>query len=202
MRKLKVFFKRWWLMIIIGLLSIVLGIDCIANPLLTAELASTLIIAFFIAQGVMDILFILIFRKGLPAWGWNLLGAIAFVIMGISIAGTPGSKEALMLILFGSGFILEAAHTISLALVLKRSFVKEWFLVFVFGILTFIMAIILMINPTATFLTIGFMAGFELLSTGISLITTGIFMSKVNSAIKKAEELQGINQDPVEKIEG
>lgn len=176
--------KKWWIVLVLGVLSLAFGCYCVANPALAAEAFSGLIIAYFIASGIVEAAAILYFRNLIPAWGWNFAGALLSVILGILVATTPGSKELLMLMLFASAFFMEAANKISLSFMMKRTGIAHWLLVLLSGILTAVMAGILVAEPAVTFLSIGVLLGCSFIFNGVGGIIASIAMSKANAVLK------------------
>jgi len=96
--------RKWrafvWQAVLAGV-YIVAGIALLANPVLGLVALSTLLIAFFLAEGVVEIGMGLGSRAHV---GWGSLvasGLLSLVIAGLLIAGLPGSLLWAVGILFG-----------------------------------------------------------------------------------------------------
>ena len=175
--------KKWWLALIIGILSLILGFIVVANPGRGIEFAKILVIIDFIAVGVISIISVIARRKEIPAWGWNLAGSIILLILGIVIAVTPFLPELIMMFMFTFGFLIKGIQGIFQAFDLKKQGVPGWGWPLAFSILVVIVGIMLVANPLAAFLSIDLLVAIGLIVFGISMISTAIAMSKAKSAI-------------------
>ena len=175
--------KKWWLALIIGILSLILGFIVVANPGRGIEFAKILVIIDFIAVGVISIISVIARRKEIPAWGWNLAGSIILLILGIVIAVTPFLPELVMMFMFTFGFLIKGIQGIFQAFDLKKQGVPGWGWPLAFSILVVIVGIMLVANPLAAFLSIDLLVAIGLIVFGISMISTAIAMSKAKSAI-------------------
>ena len=175
--------KKWWLALIIGILSLILGFIVVANPGRGIEFAKILVIIDFIAVGVISIISVIARRKEIPAWGWNLAGSIILLILGIVIAVTPFLPELIMMFMFTFGFLIKGIQGIFQAFDLKKQGVPGWGWPLAFSILVVIVGIMLVANPLAAFLSIDLLVAIALIVFGISMISTAIAMSKAKSAI-------------------
>lgn len=189
--------KKWWLALIIGILSLILGFIVVANPGRGIGFAKIFVIIDFIAVGVISVISVIARRKEIPAWGWNLAGAIILLILGIVIAVTPGLPEMIMMFMFTFGFLLKGIQGIFQAFEFKKEGVPGWGWTLAFSILVVILGIMLVANPLAAFLSIDLLVAIALIAFGISMISTAIAMSKAKSAIDM--EVKEYN-DAVDKI--
>ena len=82
----------WW-SLFSAILGIVVGVMLIGWPVRGAFSLTFLLIAFFIIEGVLSVMFALDHRKELPgAWGWMLASGIVDLILAtVILAGLPGT---------------------------------------------------------------------------------------------------------------
>lgn len=177
--------KKWWLVLIIGIISVILGINILVNPAIGFETVRLIIVIDFIAMGITELVAVITFRREIPAWGWNLVAAALDVILGVFIAAVPGLSESLLLALFSVGFVFEGIMVLSGAFALKSIHVKGWGWNLALGILTIIVGFACAANPIISFMAIGTIAGITMLVVGCALTVLSIRMSKAKALIDR-----------------
>ena len=183
--RIKNFLKKWWIILIIGIISVILGILMIANPGKGFNFARIIVLIDYLAIGITGVATTIARRDEIPAWGWNLVGSILILLMGIIVAVVPGMSQTLLLIMFITGFILQGISGIFAAIALKKAGTPNWGWSLAFAILTVIVGIMLMINPLVAALSIGILVAVEMFSFGISMILLSIRLSKIKGAIDR-----------------
>ena len=92
----------WW-SLISAVLAIVVGGMLVAEPIRGSVSLTLLLIAFFIIEGVVSVMFALDHRKELPgAWGWMLAsGVVDLALATMILAGLPGTAVWVIGLLVG-----------------------------------------------------------------------------------------------------
>ena len=188
MTKIMETLKKWWLVLILGIISIGLGIWALANPGAGFSAVSLIVAIDFIVVGVFSVAYVIANRDIIPAWGWDLVAAIIILLLGIAVAAIPGLSESIAIWLFTFGFIFKGIFSIFKAFTFKSEGVKGWGWVLALGIITLILGIMLIVNPIVSALSIDLLAAFGMFSFGISMIVTSIQMSKAKSTIESFKE--------------
>jgi uncharacterized membrane protein HdeD (DUF308 family) len=82
----------WW-SLLSAILAIVVGALLVINPVRGAFSLTFVLIAFFVLEGILSVMFALEHRKELPrAWGWMLAsGIVDLALATIIFAGLPGT---------------------------------------------------------------------------------------------------------------
>jgi uncharacterized membrane protein HdeD (DUF308 family) len=107
----------WW-SLISAALGIVAGIVLLAAPLAGAVSLTLVLIAFFLVEGAVSIMFALDHRREMSGrWGWMLVSglidlALAFMILG----GLPGTAAWALGLLVGINMVFGGAALIGMAL--------------------------------------------------------------------------------------
>ena len=107
----------WW-SLISAALGIVVGLLLLARPLGGALSLTLLLIAFFIVEGAVSIMFALDHRRELSGqWGWMLLSGIIDLALAMMIfAGLPSTAAWALGLLVGINMIFGGAALIAMAL--------------------------------------------------------------------------------------
>lgn len=69
-------------MFVIGLLTLICGVAMLANPIFASGLMTILLTAYFIIDGIFEIIAGLMIRP-LAAWGWLIFGGIISLLLGV-----------------------------------------------------------------------------------------------------------------------
>ena len=107
----------WW-SLISAILAIVVGVMLIGWPVRGAFSLTFLLIAFFIIEGVVSVMFALDHRKELAgAWGWMLAsGIVDLVLATIILAGLPGTAAWAIGLLVGINLTFGGVALVAMAL--------------------------------------------------------------------------------------
>ncbi|MDO4938681.1 MAG: DUF308 domain-containing protein [Lachnospiraceae bacterium] len=180
--------KQWWLVLILGIISVILAFILIANPGTGFNMVRIIGVINFITIGILGIVSTIARRKEIPAWGWNLVGCILILLLGIFVACNPLLSDLVLIYMFTFAFIFEGVNGIFGAFSLKDQGVKGWGWSLAFAIITVILGILLVGRPLIAALSIDIIAAAAMLSFGISMIVLSIQMSKAKATIEKAVE--------------
>jgi uncharacterized membrane protein HdeD (DUF308 family) len=107
----------WW-SLISAALGIVVGLLLLARPLGGALSLTLLLIAFFIVEGAVSIMFALDHKRELSGqWGWMLLSGIIDLALAMMIlAGLPSAAAWVLGLLVGINMIFGGAAMIAMAM--------------------------------------------------------------------------------------
>ena len=184
--------KKWWIVLIIGIASLVLGIALAVHPGSGFEVARIVVVVNYLVLAAAAIAVIVARRDEIPAWGWDLAGAILLFALGVAAALTPGVSEGFLIALFIMGFLIEGISGISGSVALKRLGIPGWGWSMAFAVITVVVGVMLIVNPLAAVLSIDILVAAAMISFGISMIIISYKLSKIkgglNVAVKKAED--------------
>ncbi len=104
------------LQVLLAIVYLVAGIGLMANPLLGLTTLTILLIAYFVADGIVEIVMGLRLRPE-ANWGWLVVsGALAFVVAGLLIASFPSSALWAVGLLFGVNLLMSGLSMIMVAM--------------------------------------------------------------------------------------
>lgn len=180
--------KYWWILPIIGLISIFLGFWCIMNPLSTLTIIGALFIAGFIVTGIFEIIFAVSNRDTLKGWGWTLASGIVDLIFGFLLIAIPAATITALLFFVGFWVMFQSIWLIGSSIDLQRSGVKGWGWTLASGILGLIFAFILIANPTFAAGFIIYLFALSLFMHGVTRIYQGFKLRNLHKEVEELEE--------------
>jgi uncharacterized membrane protein HdeD (DUF308 family) len=112
----------WW-SLLSAVLATAAGLNLLIQPAGGAFSLTLLLIAFFVIEGVVSIMYALEHRRELSSrWEWMLVsGIIDLVLAGIIFAGLPGTAAWALGVLVGVNMIFGGTALIAMALHARRS---------------------------------------------------------------------------------
>lgn len=159
--------KRSVLSVIVGIVSIIVGVWCIFTPANTLAALTLLFIIGFFAAGILDIsLAVTTFRY--PGWGWRLFAGIIDILLGIWLCAMPGA-EAATVVVYVVGFyiffysamgIVESVH-------LSRYGISGWGWMLFFNIVGVVTSFLFLISPIFGGVFVSWLVGLSFISYGI-----------------------------------
>ena len=107
----------WW-SLLSAILAIAAGVVLLISPVRGAISLTFLLIAFFVIEGVITIMYALEHRRELTGqWGWMLFSGIVDLVLAVLIfAGLPGSAAWALGLLVGINMLFGGSAMIAMAL--------------------------------------------------------------------------------------
>lgn len=178
------FFKKLkWDGVIISCLTIVLGILCVAMP---STSATALCYIFGGALLIMGITFLVRYFAVERLLGSPMLiTAVVMTMCGLFCIVYPGTVQGILTVLFGVFILVDSINTMTDSIILARTKVKGWFVMFLLSLLTACLGVAIMFS---TFDAVMIFAGVSLIFEGVKdLVLIFTFGKKVKDAKKKIE---------------
>lgn len=180
--------KYWWISPIIGIIAIILGVLCLANPLTTLSMLAILFVAGFLASGIIEIIFAISNREVINGWGWTLASGIISVLFGLILLTMPIETITVLLFFVGFWAMFQSIWAIGSSIELQKSGVKGWGWILAFGIIGLIFSFILITNPLFAAGFIIYLFAFILLTYGFVRIFYGFKLRSIHKELEKAEK--------------
>lgn len=125
----------------------------------------------------MELHFINSIRNSIKHWYIPLLVGLFFVIISIIVFSSPLSSLITLAMLFSLSFILGGLSEVIFSIA-NRKGMHNWGWSLVFGIITFVVGILLFINPALSISVLAFYVGFIMMFRSISAISFAIDIKK------------------------
>ena len=112
----------WW-SLLSAIVAIAAGVLLLYQPITGALSLTFVLIAFFVIEGIVTIMYALDHRAQLPSrWGWMLAsGIVDLILAGIIFAGLPGTAAWALGLLVGINMVFGGTAMIGMALAAKKS---------------------------------------------------------------------------------
>jgi uncharacterized membrane protein HdeD (DUF308 family) len=114
------FVPGWkWLRVILGVLFLIGGILCFANPFQTFGILSLFIGWYLLIKGTFEIIFSIAARHEIELWGLLLAAGILEAVIGVWALGYPGRSAWLLVLWVGIGAAIRGVTEIVTAFQLR-----------------------------------------------------------------------------------
>lgn len=179
----------WWLILLWGILTLMIGLFLVTNPATTAVALFTLLGAYFVVAGIVDVV-ASIAQRG-PGWGWKLALGVLYIVAGFAVLGSPilstifGVSVLYYFIAFAAifGGIVNIVQAL-----LKIGKVGFWPILgtLLLGILQLVIGLFLLENPLTGKLTLVPVMGFFAIAGGIVLIIESLMVHRMGKNLPPA----------------
>jgi uncharacterized membrane protein HdeD (DUF308 family) len=173
--------RNWWMLLVNGLLLIVAGVLIFSIDWSVRSLA-TFIGVLFILEGVTMALTSGIDERVRRA---NVLTGLLSIAAGVAIIVWPGPGIVAVAIFLGAWLIVMGTVTISGAFA-ARSFMQDWWLLLVLGLLEVPLGVLALANPGATLAAIITVGGIWAVAVGVMRIVLAFEVKKLPKTIDEA----------------
>jgi uncharacterized membrane protein HdeD (DUF308 family) len=112
----------WW-SLFSAIIAIAAGVILLAQPVTGALSLTFVLIAFFVIEGIVTIMYAIEHRNQLSGrWGWMLAsGIVDLILAGIIFAGLPGTAAWALGLLVGINLVFGGTAMIGMALAAKQA---------------------------------------------------------------------------------
>jgi uncharacterized membrane protein HdeD (DUF308 family) len=158
--------RNWWLFLMQGVLSIIIGILALVWPGHTLAVVLILVGLFALLNGIVEVFAAIGAAGNHEPFGGRLAMGILGILAGLAIMRWPGITALIALFIVGIWAILIGVIGIVGAIAQHEEFPHAW-LVALLGIVSVLFGIAMMVWPVAGVLTLVFLAGIFAIVFGI-----------------------------------
>lgn len=135
---------------------------------LSAYVALSIVFSIsMLISGILEIIFSLSNRKGVPSWGWYLVGGIIDLILGIYLIAYPMVSMEVIPFIIAFWLMFRGFSSTGYSIDLKRYGTRDWGWYMAFGILAIICALIILWQPAVGALYVVYMISFTFFIIGL-----------------------------------
>ena len=133
-------FKRWWLLLLNGILFLILGVISLAYPVTALFSVAVYIGVVALVAGIGSIV-VALSNMRIRGWGWRLLEGVIDVIFGLLMLGNPLLSAAMIPVLIGIWVFVRGLMYVADSLAWRRRGSGDWSRYLIVGILLLIVLI-------------------------------------------------------------
>lgn len=160
--------------IILGILTIILGVFCLFRPGIAFVSAAWMLGALLLLAGINIIVFQLQAEK---KSGLGILKAVILIIVGVLLLVNNFSAlfaDTIILYMIGIGFVVSGITQIVRSLSIKKNGDSTWGWMMAAGILLVLGGLFAVAHPIITAISVGYFMAFSILCDGISMLVQGV----------------------------
>ena len=162
--------KYWWISLVAGLLSVLVGVLCLVTPDATLVALSVLFIAVLLVDAVMDIVLAVSNRMLLRGWGWMLTTGVMELLLAVLLTVMPiGSAVGALIYVVGFWILFRALWALGEACEIRRYTESSWLVVL--ALLAIIFSFFFLVSPAWNGLFVVSMVSLAFFAYGIYRIT-------------------------------
>jgi len=169
--------KYWWIPLLFGIIFVVTGIWILQSPAESFEKITKLIGIIILVSGTAELILTLYSRRGIPGWGYQLVGGFVDIGIGLILILNPTILLKLITIFVAIWLMISGVMVLVHGSESKKAGSSFWKWEFVMGALLIVLAIILLWHPMVIGLTIA-------IWTALAFIVLGVFRIALTIKLK------------------
>jgi len=170
--------RVWWLLLILGLVSVIIGILAISSAFV-ATMASVVIFGWLLViEGIVEVIHSILVRN-LKGFALHLLAAALYLIVGLFMLEDPVRAAAVLTLLLAAAFFVGGLLRIIFSVVIQF---HSWPWVLLNGVVDLILATLIWREwPESSLWVIGLFVGIDLLFHGWSWIILAMSVRRITA---------------------
>lgn len=140
--------RHWWVLLLRGLLAILFGILAILSPGITGLALVLLFGAYVFVDGIFSLIAAFRERESNDRWWVLLLEGLAGIAAGVVAFVSPQLAGLALVLLIAAWALITGVFEIVAAIRLRKELEGEWLMI-VSGILSILLAVLVILNPVA-----------------------------------------------------
>ena len=167
------------LLAVAGILLIVLGIVCIANPAATLFSTAWMIGCLTLVSGIAELIFTFKTQAFLPNSGTRMLSSILQILLGIIFLGHNLFVTISLPIIFASWILIEGIILAVQSFDYKQLGFSAWWSVLLLGIAGAVLGFLGLKNPDVAGTALSWIIGLGIISAGVAYLLALFGMNRV-----------------------
>lgn len=173
------------LLAVAGILLIVLGIVCIANPAATLFSTAWMIGCLTLVSGIAELIFTFKTQAFLPNSGTRMLSSILQILLGIIFLGHNLFVTISLPIIFASWILIEGIIVAVQSFDYKQLGFSAWWSVLLLGIAGAVLGFLGLKNPDVAGAALSWIIGLGIISAGVAYLLALFGISRVENHLKQ-----------------
>ncbi len=177
--------KYWYLVLVAGIISIGVGLWIMIFPRESITVTALVFVLTFLITGLFETIFAIANRNAMTNWGWGLALGILNLIIGVLLLLNPAISVLTLAFYVGFVILFHSLAAIIIAFDLKRYLILQWGNLLAMGIIGFILAVLLLVNPSLTTMVVIIFLGLALIIGGTMSIYFSLKLKKIKERAQK-----------------
>jgi len=178
----------WWVPIIFGLIFIATGIWILGAPAESFEKITMFVGIIILVSGTSGLFISISNRRTIPGWGFQLVGGIIDMAIGLILIVNPEILLKIITILAAIWLTLSGIMVLRQAFNFREGDRDIWRWEMIFGIVLLLLAILLLLHPMILGLTIAIWTAIAFIALGIFRISLTIRLKRQSSDLGQAPD--------------
>jgi uncharacterized membrane protein HdeD (DUF308 family) len=157
----------WWVPLIFGTIFILIGLWILRSPTESFEKITKVIGVIVLVSGTTQVLFTINSRRGIPGWGYQLLGGIIDLAIGIILVMNPTLLLKIITLFVGAWLIINSITFFMKAAEDRKADLYYWKWKLIQGIILLLVAILIIWHPVILSSTIAIWTALAFIVLGI-----------------------------------
>ncbi len=175
-------------LILTAILLIVLGVVCIFNPGEAFVAASWLVGLLILLTGIFGLVFGLKAQRFLPNAGSTTLLAVFQIMVGFLFLCNGLVAAESLIIVFVMWVIFEGISLSVLSFDYKKSGYDGWWIMLLLGIVSLVLGVVALHNPTGVGTFMGVLLGLGILANGVERIVAVFALRRIRNRLRDTYE--------------
>lgn len=182
-KKIEKAIKRWYLMLIVGIVFVILGIWTLATPVDAYAALSIVFAVGFLINGITEVVFAMDNKH--QNWGWSLTLGILSIVVGLLLLLNPAVSMATLPFYVGFTLLFRSISGMITAYDMKQYGILDWGTLMVTAVLGLIFSFILLWNPLFAGINVVVWTGVTFIVLGGYTIYFSFKLRKLNKLMKE-----------------
>ena len=118
--------KNWWTSLLLGIVYIIVALWLMFSPVSTYVALSIIFSVSMLISGILEIIFALSNRKGVPSWGWYIVGGLIDLVLGIYLIAYPMVSMEVIPFIIAFWLMFRGFSSTGYSIDLKRYGTRDW----------------------------------------------------------------------------
>ncbi|HTX68988.1 MAG TPA: HdeD family acid-resistance protein [Thermoleophilia bacterium] len=173
----------WWLYVLLGLVSIAVGVFALASQIDAVSTLVALVGALLVCTGAVELWLGVMSRPSSPL---AIVAGAAWITLGVVALAWPKATLSMLVLFVGIGLLARGAYDVYLSL--EDAALRPRSVDHVLGIALVALGAVALARPTASGVVLGILVGLFFVFQGVFSLVAGLRLSGLHSALTRIEK--------------